>query len=107
MFEESEESTYDARKQAERDRDYYDHKQLTSEELSVLDKRKQPPVIANRIQPKINFLVGLEKDQRIDPRALPRTPKHEQDADGASQALKYVADSEDYDQKRSAFGRTC
>jgi hypothetical protein len=101
MFEESEESTYDARKQAERDRDYYDHKQLTSEELSVLDKRKQPPVIANRIQPKINFLVGLEKDQRIDPRALPRTPKHEQDADGASQALKYVADSEDYDQKRS------
>ncbi len=102
MFEESEESTYEARKQAERDRDYYDHKQLTSEELSVLGKRGQPPVIANRIQPKINFLVGLEKDQRIDPRALPRTPKHELDADGASQALKYVADTEDYDQKRSA-----
>jgi hypothetical protein len=101
MFEESEESTYTARKLAERDRDYYDHKQLTAEEQSTLRKRGQPEVVANRIQPKVNFLVGLEKSQRIDPRAFPRTPQHEQDADGASQALKYVADSEDYDDKRS------
>jgi hypothetical protein len=101
MFEESEESTYSARQLAERDRDYYDHKQLTAEEQSALRKRGQPEVVANRIQPKVNFLVGLEKSQRIDPRAFPRTPQHEQDADGASQALKYVADSEDYDDKRS------
>lgn len=101
MFEEAEESTYTARQEAERDRDYYDHKQLTADEIAELKKRGQPQVIANRIQPKVNFLVGLEKSQRIDPKALPRTPAHEHDADGASQALRYVADTEDFDAKRS------
>lgn len=102
MFEESEEGTNTARKLAERDRDFYDHKQLTSEEQAALRKRGQPELIENLIAPKVNFLVGLEKSQRIDPRAFPRTPKHEQDADGASQALKFVADEQLYDEKRSA-----
>lgn len=101
MFEESEDATYEARQSSERDRDYYDHKQLTADESAELRKRGQPEVIANRIQPKVNFLVGLEKSQRIDPRAFPRTPAHEQDADGATQALKYVADDQAYDDKRS------
>ncbi len=105
MFEESEESTLSSRANSERDRDYYDNIQYTAEELATLAKRGQPPVIDNRIKSKVDYLVGLEKSQRIDPRALPRTPKHEEDADGASQALKYVADSEDYDTKRSAIWR--
>lgn len=105
MFEESEESTLESRGHAERDRDYYDSIQYTAEELDVLKKRGQPPVIDNRIKTKIDYLVGLEKQQRIDPRALPRTPQHETDADGASQALKYVSDSEGYDAKRSGVWR--
>ncbi len=105
MFEESEESTLTARGQAERDRDYYDNIQYTADELATLKKRGQPAVIDNRIKSKVDYLVGLEKSQRIDPRALPRTPQHEEDADGASQALKYVADSQDYDTKRSAIWR--
>lgn len=105
MFEDAEEATLDARKLAERDRDYYDNIQLTAAEISALQKRGQPPVIINRIKRKIDFLVGMEKQQRIDPKALPRTPMHEQDADGASQALRYVADSEDYDHKRSGVWR--
>lgn len=102
MFEESEEATLESRGLAERDRDYYDNIQLTAEELAALKKRGQPPVIDNRIKSKIDYLIGMEKQQRIDPRALPRTPAHEEDANGASQALKYVADSEDFDAKRSA-----
>lgn len=105
MFEESEDSTFTSRKLAERDRDYYDNNQLTDEETKALKKRRQPPVIDNRIKTKIDYLVGLEKQQRIDPRALPRTPLHEDDADAASQALKYVADTEDYDNKRSGVWR--
>lgn len=101
MFEDSEEATLDARGKSERDRDYYDNIQLTAAELAALNKRGQPPVIDNRIKTKIDYLVGMEKQQRIDPRALPRTPKHEEDASGASQALRYVADDEDYDGKRS------
>ena len=105
MFEESEDSSYESRKLSERDRDYVDNKQLTAEEESTLKKRGQPPVIDNRIKTKIDYLVGLEKQQRIDPKALPRTPKHEGDADGATEALRYVAEEQDYDAKRSGVWR--
>jgi hypothetical protein len=105
MFESAEESSYEARKLSERDRDYHDNIQLTAEEKKVLRKRGQPEYIDNRIKTKIDYLVGLEKQQRINPRALPRTPMHEDDADSASQALNYVADKEQFDYKRSAIWR--
>lgn len=105
MFEESEESTYEARQDAERDRDYADNIQYTAAELAEFRKRGQPPMIDNRIKSKVDYLVGLEKQQRVDPRALPRTPAHEEDADGATQALRYVEESEDFDNKRSGVWR--
>ena len=105
MFEASEEASYESRKLAERDRDYHDGKQLSAEEEKALGKRGQPPYIDNRIKTKIDYLVGLEKQQRINPKAEPRTPVHEEDADAASQALNYVADAEDFDYKRSAVWR--
>jgi hypothetical protein len=80
LFEESEDASLEARKDAERDRDYTDSKQLTADEIATLEKRGQPPQIDNRIKTKIDYLVGLEKQQRIDPRALPRTPMHEEEA---------------------------
>jgi hypothetical protein len=105
MFEQSEEATQTARGESERDRDYVDGVQWTSEEISALEKRKQPILTDNRIKGKIDFLVGLEKQQRIDPRALPRTPQHEQDADGATQALRYVCHDQNYDDLRSSVWR--
>lgn len=105
MFETAEEASQDARKQSERDRDYHDNKQLSAEEKAVLKKRRQPEYIDNRIKTKIDYLVGLEKQQRINPKAQPRTPVHEQDADAATQALTYVADTEQFDYKRSGIWR--
>ncbi len=105
MFEDSEEATQEARGLSERDRDYYDNIQYTAEEEAILKKRGQPATIDNRIKTKVDFLVGFEKSQRIDPKALPRTPQHEEEADGASQALRYVADSQEYDSKRSEVWR--
>lgn len=105
MFEESEESSFDARAASERDRDYHDNIQLTAKELKTLEKRGQPPYIDNRIKTKVDYLVGLEKQQRINPKALPRTPMHDEDADSASQALNYVADKEKFDYKRSQAWR--
>ncbi len=105
MFEESEDATYEARQLSERDRDYVDNKQLTSAEEAALKKRGQPLVVINRIKGKIEFLVGMEIERRIDPKAFPRTPAHDQDAAGASQALKYVSDVERYDNKRTGVWR--
>lgn len=105
LFEESEDASNTARKDAERDRDYLDHKQLTSDEIKELESRGQPAVTDNRIKTKIDYLVGLEKKQRVKPKAFPRTPKHEADADGATEALRYVAEEQDYENKRSGVWR--
>lgn len=97
-FEDAIDATEDARKAAERDRDYFDHKQLTAEEKKTLRDRGQPDVVINRIQPKINYLLGWEAVNRTDPRAFPRTPMDEDAAEAATDALRYVHDATDLQQ---------
>lgn len=91
-FEDAEEMTDHARRESERDRDYYDNKQLTPHERSVLEKRGQPAVIINRIQTKVNYLKGYEATQRTDPRGFPRTPQDEEASEAATDAIRYVSD---------------
>lgn len=101
-FEEAEEASQNGRKDGEKARDYFDGRQLTSEQLAALNKRKQPAVIENLIQPKVDYLCGLERQTRTDPKAYPRTAEHEEDANAATDALRYVADDQRLDIKRSA-----
>lgn len=101
-FEEAEQASYDGRQEAEKGRDYYDGRQLTADEIKTLKKRKQPIVIENLIQPKIDYLCGLERQTRTDPKAYPRTAAHEDDANAATDAMRYVADDQRIDIKRSA-----
>ena len=105
--EDAEEATQDARKLAERDRDYYDGKQLTSSEKAALRKRGQPDVVINRIKPKIDYLSGFEASSRTDPKAFPRTPQDEHTAEAATDALRYEKDKSDLDQHSPRFGRIC
>lgn len=100
-FEDAFDCTMDERTRSEQCRDYYDSFQWTEDELGVLRKRKQPVVTANRIKPKIDSLIGFEKRQRTDPKAYPRTPKHEKDADSATDSLRFVADSNAFPKIRS------
>lgn len=93
--------TTDARKLAERDRDYYDNDQWTPEELAVLKKRKQPALTINYIKRKVDFMRGFERRIRSDPKAFPRNPQDEQGAEAATDALRFVADQNDFDVIRS------
>lgn len=101
QFESSEELTIDARKLAERDRDYYDEKQLTAAEQAELKRRGQPPIVNNRIKRKVNAMMGLEKQTRKDPKAFPRNPDDEEAARAATDALRYVCDQARWDDLRS------
>ncbi len=67
--------------------DYYDGKQWTDEEVKELKKRGQPAITWNLTRQKIDYLQGMERTQRTKPRALPRTPQHEQDAFAATDSL--------------------
>lgn len=85
-------STLSARKLAEKCRAYKNGDQLSEEERKALKRRKQPPVIDNKIQDKCDTLIGIEQQTRTDPKAYPRTPEHEKAADAATDALRYVKD---------------
>jgi len=101
MFEESETATRDSRKKAERDIDYYDNKQWTPTEVEKLNNRKQPVVTFNRIQRKIDYWSGLEKQTRKDPKCFPRTPGDDGSADAATDTIRYVCDDNQWDEVRS------
>lgn len=99
--EEAEEASEDARKDAERDRDYYDNKQISPQEQAVLKKRNQPILVDNRIKRKVDYVLGIEARLRTDPKAYPRTPAHEDDAESATDAIRFVCDNNFWDQIRS------
>lgn len=101
MFMASEEAGDKSRRKAERDLDYYDGKQWTEKEAAELKKRGQPVIAFNLVRQKIDFLQGLERTQRTVPNALPRTPRHEQDAHAVADALRFVADENRYNELRS------
>lgn len=73
-------------------RKYYHDKQWTETEAAQLRKRGQHPTVRNRIKRKVDFLVGTEQRLRRDPKAYPRTPKHEKEADVATSGLRYTCD---------------
>ena len=81
--------------------DYYDGKQLTEEEASELRRRGQAPVVKNRIRRKIDYLQGLERSQRTDPKAQPQRPSQSDDSDAATLAIRSVTAYNKYDQIRS------
>lgn len=80
------------RERSERDRDYYDGRQITDEEAAILRKRNQPVIAFNLVKGKVDYLLGLEKNQRTDPKAFPRNPDDEESAHAATDAIRYVCD---------------
>lgn len=101
MFEEAEDATREARKLAERCRDYYDNKQLTAEERKILTDRGQPEVVRNQIRGKVNFWLGFEAKNRSDPRAESEHGTTEEEASDATDMLRFQERRADLDQKFS------
>lgn len=100
-FENAEDQTITSRTEGERARDYVDGNQLTDEEVQALRKRNQPPIVFNLCRRKIEWLKGLEVKQRTDPKAFPRSPQHQEGAESVTDALRYVCENTDWDQKKS------
>lgn len=85
--------TQDARALSERCRDYYDGKQWTDDQIRELRRRKQAPVVNNRIKVKHNGLLGLTTMRKADPKAFPRNEQQDgQAAEAATDGLRYAAD---------------
>jgi hypothetical protein len=104
-FADWDEATADDRELQENDRDFYDGIQWTDEEVDQLNARGQPIITKNRIAPKVNYVLGTETESRVDPRAYPRTMHHELDSEAVTDALRYKADENKFDQIRSAVAQ--
>jgi len=101
MYEAYLDATSDARNNAEVCRSYYHHKQWTKAEESTLKTRKQPVQTNNRIAPKVDYLLGAERQGRTDPRAYPRNPQDEGASEAATDALRYSCDRAKFSDIRS------
>ena len=77
-------------------RHYYHGAHWTAEEIRTLKKRRQPIVTYNRINRKVDGIVGLVEKLRADPKAFPRNPRNAAGADVATQAIRFVLDSIDW-----------
>lgn len=91
-------ATHSARELSTKSRDYFDGYQWTYQEKQVLRARKQPCITNNRIKPKIQFLLGMEIQNRSDPKAYPRNPDDEESAEISTDALRFVEDNNASDQ---------
>lgn len=108
QFDSSVETTRNARRESEIHRDYYDGKQWSDEEIEKLKQRGQPAITDNRIKDKIEYLLGMERQTRTDPKAFPRTPEDDPGADAATDALRYIADCNHFQQVKSGvFENMC
>jgi hypothetical protein len=86
-------------------RRYYHASQWTEDQIKVLKKRNQPPSVFNRVGRKIDGVVGLIERIKQDPKAYPRTPKHEEGAELATAVVRYVMDEQRFDEKRPEVAR--
>ncbi len=91
--------------EARQSRHYYHGDQWTEAEIAVLQRRKQPVVTSNRIERKINAVVGIVEKLRQDPKAYARTPQHEQGADVATAVMRYCLDTNDWKSKSTRNAR--
>ena len=97
-------ATESARTKSERDKDYYDGYQWSEEQSKVLEKRNQAAIVVNRVKPKVEGLKGLLSIRKTDIKAFPRTKQDEGAAHAITDALRYVADNNEFDNiKLDAF----
>lgn len=86
-------------------RRYYHGAQWTEEQIKVFNLRRQPVVTFNRVQRKIDGIIGLLERMRQEPKAYPRTPEHEQGAELSTAALRYVLDEQEWKAKAPECAR--
>lgn len=99
---EADQFTQTSREIAEKCRDYYDSDQISPADKKVLRRRKQPVIVVNRIKPKMDALMGMERAAKTTAKAFPRTPKEENASEAASESVRFVLQDNIFDNVRSS-----
>jgi len=78
-------------------RHYYHGAQWSPEEIRVLRSRRQPIVTFNRINRKVDQIVGILQRIRQDAKAYPNNPQNSDGAEVATQCIRSVLDAGDWE----------
>lgn len=89
------------RAQQHKDADFYDHHQLTDEEIAVMNDRGQSPLVFNLVKPACDWVIGTERRTRVDWKVHPRGPEDVKGAQAKQETMKYVDDVNDGGYARS------
>ena len=98
---EADDATIDSRALSEKCRAYYDSEMWTDAEKKKLATQKQAATVINRIKPKVDGLMGMERANRTTAKAYPRTPKHTEGATAATEAVRFCLQDNMYERQRS------
>ena len=98
---ESDTATLYSRELSEKSRNYYDSVQWTNAEVAKLKAQKQAATVINRVKPKVDSLMGMEHANRTTAKAYPRTPKHTEGAEAATESVRFVLQDNMYARQRS------
>src|SRR3990167_6455003 len=98
---EADDATLASRELSEKCRSYYDSNQWTDAEKAKLKSQKQAATVRNRCKPKVDSLMGMERENRTTAKAHPRTPKHAQGATAATEAVRFALQDNMYERQRS------
>lgn len=90
------------REQQRIDEGFYDHEQLSYEDIATLEARGQSPAQYNKIKPIIDWLSGTERRTRIDYSILPRREEDLEGAKAKQKLMKYVSDTSRFGFEHSA-----
>jgi hypothetical protein len=77
--------------------DFYDGNQWTTEELEILEKRGQPPVVINRIKPKVDSMVGMEIGMPVDTRPYNRGANDFSTAKFVAEGVRLIEQRNEFD----------
>jgi len=84
---------YDELNEARDALSFYDGLHWTSEELKKLAERGQPDIVFNRIDKKLDGVLGVIQRLRGDPKCYGRNQPDEQGAEVATQCIRYCLDA--------------
>jgi hypothetical protein len=104
-FSEARDLTAEARRRADQCFDYYDNKQLSSDYIKTLRKRRQPEIWVNRIAPAVNGILGVMEQGNTDPRAFPRNDDDNNASEVATDALRYSAENARWTRTKAALSK--
>jgi hypothetical protein len=89
------------------DEDYYDGIQLEPEDLKILQQRNQPPLVFNVTKNTINWMLGTERQARVDSRVLPRKKAGAESSKSKTKLMKYTSDASKGEYEKSKAFEDC